>query len=239
MQQESSFIFQEVQDSGPIYKETIMDRFPVEPFNTASNLVFLVTILYFSYLIYKSDRKHWFLTACMPIFFTGFVGGTIYHATRSNEIWLLMDWVPIVLLCLACSIYFVIRARTNIWSKIILAVIILILSFAPSWMELSESYRDNIGYLGTGAAVILPLLFYGRSTHWRHFQNVVFAIFAFAAAVSFRTLDKLQDFDIFYMGTHWLWHTLGGVAVFFLMRFIYLDNEKSDGNSKSKQANLA
>ncbi len=230
---------QEVQDSGPIYKETVLNRFPVEPFNTVSNFIFLATILYFSYLIYKSDRKHLFLTVCMPVYFIGFVGGTVYHATRSSEIWLLMDWVPIVVLCLACSIYFLIRAKTSILSKIVLLVIILLLNLLPRWIELPPRFSTSIGYVGTGAAVVLPLLFYGRSTRWRYFGNIVFAILAFAAAVSFRTLDKLQDLDMFWMGTHWLWHTFGGVAVFFLMRYIYLDQEKTAVQEAARQRNLA
>jgi len=229
---------QQVQDSGPIYTETNMDRFPVEPFNTASNFIFLATILYFSYLIYKSDRKHWFLTACMPIYFIGFIGGTIYHATRSSEIWLLMDWVPIVLLCLACSIYFVVRANTKLMSKLILVGIILLLNLVPRFVELPKGFNNSIGYVGTVAAVVLPLLFYGRSTQWRNFWNICFAVIAFLVAISFRTLDTFQDINIFYMGTHWLWHTFGAVAVFFLMRYIYLDNEKSGQGVKNRPTKL-
>ena len=229
---------QEVEDSGPIYKETIMDRFPVEPFNTVSNFIFLITIIYFSYLIYKSDKKHTFLTVCMPIYFIGFIGGTVYHATRSAEIWLLMDWVPIVGLCLACSIYFLIRAKTTLLSKIILLVLVLLLNILPRWLDLPARFSTSIGYVGMGAAVVLPLLFYGKSTGWRYFKNIIFAMVSFVAAVCFRTLDKLQDLDMFWMGTHWLWHTLGAVAVFFLMRYIYLDQEKSVGEVSREQGKL-
>lgn len=234
----TSLWLQEVRDSGPIYRETVMDRFPVEPFNAASNFIFFATIIYFSLLIYKSDNKHWFLTACMPVYFIGFVGGTIYHATRSAELWLLMDWVPIVLLLLACSIYFVVRAKAALWSKLILMGIILFLNFAPMFVNLPRPYGNFVGYVGAAGAVVLPLLFYGRSSRWRHFKNVVYAIIAFIAAISFRTLDMLQDLEFLYMGTHWLWHTFGGVAVFFLMKYIYLDNEKSRSTIKSRQAKL-
>ena len=230
--------FQEVQDSGPIYKETVMNRFPVEPFNTVSNFIFLATILYFSYLIYKSDKKHLFLTICMPVYLIGFIGGTVYHATRSAEIWLLMDWVPIVLLCLACSIYFLIRAKTTLLSKVILLVVVIMLNVLPRWLDFPARFSTSLGYVGTGAAVVLPLVFYGKSIKWRYFGNIILSILSFIAAVSFRTLDRLQDLDMFWMGTHWLWHTLGGVAVFFLMRYIYLDQEKSVGSESRQQRKL-
>lgn len=221
-----SLWLQEVRDSGPIYKETIMDRFPVEPFNTFSNLVFLATIIYFTYLIHKSSKRHWFLRACMPVFFIGYVGGTIYHATRSAEIWLLMDWVPIVLLCLACAVYFVGRAPTTWINKVILVAIIIILNVLPRVVDLPRGYGVSVGYVGTAAAVVLPIAMYGRYTQWRSFKYVILAVISFLVAVAFRTMDRFFNVDFLYMGTHWLWHTMGGVAVFFLMYFIYLDNEK-------------
>jgi hemolysin III len=230
--------FQEVRDSGPIYKETIMNRFPVEPFNTVSNLIFLATIIYFSYLIYKSDKNHYFLKACMPIYFVGFVGGTIYHATRSAEIWLLMDWVPIVLLCLACSIYFIARAHTDWWKKLIVVGVIILLNVMPRVVEFPQGFSTSMGYIGTAAAVVLPVALYGRFTKWRNFKFILFAVLCFIAAVSFRTLDRFNDIEFLYMGTHWLWHTMGGVAVFFLMTFIYRDNENYDRNWKLEGANF-
>ena len=33
-------------DNGPIYVETLMGRFPVEPWNTYSNLLFLALIVF-------------------------------------------------------------------------------------------------------------------------------------------------------------------------------------------------
>lgn len=230
--------FQEVRDSGPIYKETIMNRFPVEPFNTVSNFIFLVTIIYFSYLIYKSDKKHWFLSACMPIYLMGFVGGTIYHATRSAEIWLLMDWVPIVVLCLACSIYFVARSEGPWIQKVLVVAVVIILNVLPRSVDLPQGFRISMGYIGTAAAVVLPIALYGKYSAWRNFKYILLAILSFLVAVSFRTLDRFFDIELLYMGTHWLWHTMGGVAVFFLMKFIYLDNENYERPKKPEGANF-
>ena len=83
-------------DSGPVYRETIEGRLPVEPFNTASNFLFLAIIIYFVWKIRRNHRQHLFLAFILPVLFIGFIGGTLYHATRSHEIWLLLDWVPIL-----------------------------------------------------------------------------------------------------------------------------------------------
>ena len=229
-------LLQHVKDSGPIYKETVMGRFPVEPFNTASNLIFLACIIYFSILSYKSDYKHWFLRCCMPVFFIGFVGGTIYHASRSNEIWLLMDWVPIVVLCLACSFYFIFRLTVSIVQKGVLILMILGLHIIPQLLPLPQGYRTSTGYLGTAIGVLLPVFIYAYRHQWKHFKNVVFSILAVITAISFRTLDKKYPIEFLDMGTHWLWHTFGGIAVFFLMRYIYLDVENSERYNTRKHS---
>ena len=46
----------------------------------------------------------------------------------------------------------------------------------------------------------------------------------FAVAIAFRTLDNIMI--ILPMGTHWLWHTFGGIAVFFLLYYVYMDDKE-------------
>lgn len=221
----SAIILQTVNDSGPIYKETVMGRFPVEPFNTLSNLVFLAVIIYFSYKVWHSKKSQYFLKFMMPIFFIGYLGGTIYHATRSAEIWLLMDWVPIVLLCVACAVYFTFKATRGWTARILLMVIIIALNIVPRWIEFPVGYRTSIGYVGTAIAVLLPIVVYGYRTNWHRARFLGFGVLSFVLAVSCRTLDKKFHLDFLWMGTHWLWHTLGGIAVFWIMLYIYEDIE--------------
>ena len=49
-------------DSGPIYQETLAGRLPVEPFNTFSNIFFLLIILYFSIRVYSDYRQQRFFS---------------------------------------------------------------------------------------------------------------------------------------------------------------------------------
>jgi hemolysin III len=203
-----------------------MGRFPVEPFNTASNLVFLAVIIYFTYKLWHSQRPHYFLKSIMPLFFIGYLGGTIYHATRSAEIWLLMDWVPIVLLCLACSIYFVFKSANRLWSRVVLIAVIVALYMIPRILPVPVGYRTSAGYIGTAVAVLLPIFIYLYRTKWQRARYLGFTILFFTLAVGCRTLDKKFDIDYLWMGTHWLWHMLGGIAVFWLIQYIYEDIEQ-------------
>jgi hemolysin III len=221
-----------VQDSGPIYAETIMGRIPVEPFNTTSNLVFLAVIIFFAIKIWRSGQRHYFIAAVLPIFFVGFIGGTLYHATRSSEIWLLLDWVPIVVLCLACSIYFVFKYASAWWLRLVILAAILVLNLLPRILPIPVGYATSAGYVGTAVAVLLPIFLYLYKTSWKYLPLVLAALLSFAAAVTFRTLDKKFEIDWLWMGTHWLWHTLGGIAVFWLMLYIYKDIERRSTLSK-------
>lgn len=220
-----NLFLQEVNDSGPIYRETMMERFPVEPFNTLSNLIFLGVIIHFTIKVWKSARLHYFIKIILPIFFIGYIGGTVYHATRSAEIWLLMDWVPIVVLCAMCAVYFTFKGTRRWPARIVLLAIIIALNVLPGWINFPVGYRNSIGYIGNAVAILLPVVVYAYRTGWMRTRFLGFAVLAFVLAVSFRTLDKKFEIDFLWMGTHWLWHLLGGIAVFWIMLYIYEDIE--------------
>ncbi|RZS99205.1 hypothetical protein [Aquimarina brevivitae] len=213
-------------DSGPIYKETDMGRLPVEPFNTFSNLFFLGIILYFSIKLYKELKDHTFIALCLPVMLISLVGGMTYHGTRSHQFWLYLDWVPIMLLCAAVVIYFITKL-TPIWWKRLLAIgLILSISFAIRNLPFPKGLRISIGYVVTALTVLVPIVTYLVYTKGKNLKWVVAAFVIFGVAILFRSVDKITDLELFYMGTHWLWHLFGGLAVFCLMQYIYLDNLK-------------
>lgn len=221
-------------DGGPIYKETDLTRFPVEPFNTFSNLVFLGIILYFAFKVYKEAGKQYFLALCIPVLFLGFIGGTIYHATRSSPWWLYLDWVPIVLLCMAASFYFVFRLDKSLYYQIGLIVLIAIISIGVRRLPVPPSFKETLGYIATAAALLLPMLWYVISTRGRHAGFIIAALGSFTLAIFFRMLDRFVDADVLFMGTHWLWHLFGGISVFFLMSYIYRDANSEEELSATR-----
>lgn len=209
-------------DTGPIYQETIAGRFPVEPFNTYSNFLFLAIIIYFSLKVYRDYPRQIFLAYSLPVLFIGFIGGTIYHATRSHEIWLFMDWVPILLLCLAVSVYFIVRLRLRKRKKSLLIAIVLLLVFGIRLIPFPENIEISANYIGTAIGLLLPIFVYIFTTHFYHSGYILLAILSFGLAITFRLMDRFVVF--LPMGTHWLWHTFGAISVFFIMSYIYLDN---------------
>ncbi|MCH4822334.1 hypothetical protein ML462_04035 [Gramella lutea] len=209
------------QDSGPIYQETLAGRLPVEPFNTFSNIFFLIIIIHFSLKVYKDYSNHRFLAWCLPVLFLGFIGGTVYHATRSHDVWMYMDWLPIVILCLAVSVYYSIKLKMGLLKRIVLILIILFLVFGIRMIPWPAEMQTSIGYIATALGLLLPILTYFYTTKLHNWVYVLLAFLSFGLAISFRILDRVVY--LIPMGTHWLWHAFGALSVFFLIKYIYLD----------------
>lgn len=209
------------QDSGPIYQETVAGRLPVEPFNTFSNILFLLIIIHFSLKVYKDYKNHKFLAWSIPVLFMGFVGGTIYHATRSHDVWMYMDWLPIVILCLAVSVYYTIKLKITNGKRTFLVLVILFLVFGIRLIPLPQHTATSVGYIGTALGLLLPIITYFITTKLHNWGYVLLAFLSFGFAISFRVLDKF--IYIMPMGTHWLWHVFGALSVFFLIKYIYRD----------------
>ena len=211
-------------DSGPIYQETIAGRLPVEPFNTFSNLIFIAILIYFGSRIYKNPKQHPFFLFAIPVIFISWVGGTMFHGTRNGEFWLLLDWVPIMVVCLGSLVYFVGKIKKQWWERVLFVITLLLIAILPRMLTIPVGYRTSFGYAVTAVTVLTPLVWYAYITHWKNVKSIILGLLVFGVALLFRTLDN--KVLLLPMGTHWLWHIFGGVAVFFLLCYIYKDEQE-------------
>ena len=207
-----------------------MGRLPVEPWNTYSNIVFLVVVVYWAWRVYPQVKRHLFLAIILPVLFIGFVGGTLFHGTRSNNVWLLMDWIPIVLLCTACMLLFARRAGLP-W---ILLLPLALVPFGTRYLllrvwHLPPAFGMNLGYALLGLLVLSPIITHLRRNAWMHWRWIVASMLCFGVAVAFRTLD--HSLSCMPMGTHWLWHSFGGSATHFVLGYIWMDDRARAGVS--------
>lgn len=209
-------------DHGPIYTESLrgLGGFPVEPWNTYSNVVFLICIIYWGHKTKWSFRCHPFIVCALPILGVGLIGGTIYHATRSSFVFLAMDFVPIIVLGLATSVYF----WNQIYHRLILAlstVVSLLVLPRLFTLRLEPAFmRIGVGYGLLAINIILPIMLvvYKRA---RERLMLLCAVVSFSVALIFRQLDNGIHVPIFPMGSHFLWHIFGGVSVFCIIQIIY------------------
>lgn len=223
-------------DSGPIYQETVAGRFPVEPYNTFSNFLFLAIVIYFSAKVYQNHRRHRFLSFSLPVIFIGFIGGTVYHATRSHPFWLYLDWVPIMLLCFAVSVYYILKVDLKKRKKAVMITVVLLLIFGMKFLPWPQKIENSAEYVSTSLGLLLPIVVYLVRTHFRYARYILLAFGSLGVAIIFRTLDRFLYF--LPMGSHWLWHSFGALAVFLLVNYIYLDKE-AEVPAEQKTAGLA
>jgi len=214
-----------VNDFGPIYTETDLSSFPVEPLNTFSNIFFLVVVVYWCLQIKDQKlptRLNKYLIFSMPILFTGFVGGTIYHATRSHDIWLLLDFLPILILVLVTS-YFCWRRLKMSLPVIGLCLVGLIglprlyvYSFAAD-----AGVNISFSYFVLAMAVTLPIFLYEIKTKCKTVVPFLMALLTVMLALGFRVADSFE-FVVTHLsvGTHWLWHSFGALGCHLLILYL-------------------
>ena len=206
-------------DFGPIYAETDLSRFPVEPWNTASNIIFLIICLVFAKRTKFDWRAHQTLTFAIPILFIGFIGGTVFHATRSHNIWLIMDFVPIFVLAIATSLHFWLKLMPR---PIIAALLVMLpFLFFQTLRYLAPDVgllRISFGYISLAGTILCPAILYSTRTSGAHAIWLVCCVLSFAIAITCRIFDSERWFP---MGTHFLWHLFGGLSTYCLMEYVY------------------
>lgn len=210
-------------DRGPIYLETVMGRFPVEPWNTASNLLFLAIIIYWGLRLRRHGiGPYRFIAGALPVLLVGWVGGTIYHATRSANIWLFLDIGPIALLVIATAAFFWRRVGLAwFWIPLVVLGPSTLVMGGISALGLPRVMGPMVGYPMMALSLLLPVLWNLSREKWADMTLVLAALAVFALAVLSRTFDSRLSADLLPMGTHWLWHSLGAVAVQILITYIW------------------
>jgi hypothetical protein len=171
-----------------------------EPFNAASNLAFILA---------KDDRP---LRAFGALVIVVGIGSATFHTIAT--LWAMAaDVIPIGI-CLVWYIWAYLRyaarmSASKTWACLVAFGVVsgLLAAYkAPSWLNETHQYF--------GAFFALLLLAWYRPEARRPF---VAAAVTFALSMTFRTLD-LAACDAWPLGTHFLWHSLNGVAFYFAAR---------------------
>lgn len=208
-----------IQDFGPHYAETLPGRFPVEPFNTYSNILFLVILLYWGYRTRLNYKQFPAITLCLPMLAVGFVGGTIFHATRSANIWLFLDFIPISILVILGCVFFILRLtksrlKTCAWIIIPLALSRLVIWGAP----IPRHFAIGLGYSSMALLLLFPAIILWHKEQ-RGGLALLLAAISFAIAITFRQSDAALS-NLMPMGSHWLWHVFGAISTHCMLKVI-------------------
>lgn len=211
-------------DGGILYTETDMAQFFPEPLNAITALLFLVLAIFWTIKIKGNFKEFPFLTYCLILLYIGAIGGTVYHAFRQWSVFIAMDWMPIMLLCISAGFYFI--AQSTRWHYAVLMVFayILLMFALKNWILINNtSLFINVNYAIMASFVLLSAFSYLNYTKWKAAKWVGFALLSFVVALTFRIADKWEWFSF---GTHFLWHTCGVFATFCMFNYIKLTHNK-------------
>lgn len=205
MIQETEVINDRLPDGGPIYHETNLDNFIVEPWNAFSSLLFLIPVIYFLIILRGKYKEYPFVIfICSPLLFFGGIGSTLYHAFRDYQAFFYLDVLPIILLTLIVSIYFLYKIMPHWWY----VVIILLLSFLLRYYAINGLPTQtgiNLMYFITGTLIFVPAIIILIKTNLYQYIWLVLTVVFFAFALFFRYYDDVEK-QFLETGTHWLWH---------------------------------
>ncbi|MEU5258450.1 hypothetical protein [Amycolatopsis sp. NPDC021455] len=180
-----------------------------EPFNSVSNLAFLVAAV-LVWRLAEGDRTGRLLAASIGLVFAA---GAAFHllATRWAAVG---DSAAMLVFAL---VYAVLFPRVFFgWRYSWLA--------APAFLALTVGTALLGGglYLSTliGLGAFAAILGFARDAYWTHYA-VAGAVFALS--LSLRALDR-DVCDYVPVGTHFLWHLLSGLVLYLVSRTIVLAN---------------
>jgi hemolysin III len=219
-------------DLGPRYAETNLAQFPVEPWATWTNLIFLFVIVYWARRLRGRWRRHRVLSMiALPLLTLGWFGGTVYHATRSHAAWLFLDWGPILLLILLAAAWLWLRLLPKVRSVcggaaavplVVVALLAPPLVAAVFARPLANSGPAGISasyaLLSTGVIVPAVLNCVRQRGAWPWLAAI---LVCFAIALLFRTADASLAQAGWPHGSHYLWHLFGGLATFCTFGFLH------------------
>jgi len=226
---QKTIFMQQVQfppDGGMRYAETNLNYLFPEPFNAVTSCFFLAIAVYWTIQLWGRGAKYTFLSICTGLLYIGGIGGTIYHSLRQWHIFIMMDWLPIMLLCVLAGIYFLFKIAKWYYGALMLVCYMVFQWFARKYMQQHGDIQlfININYAILASIVLFPVLGYLINTKFKNGKWVGYALIAFVFALTFRVADS---WGWLTTGTHFLWHTFGAVAAFCMFKYLYLINAET------------
>ncbi len=209
----------ELNDFGPIYAETNSPGFLAEPWNAFSSLLMLLPAVIFFILIYKKPKEHPFLLfLAIPLSFVAALGSTLFHAFRTDVIFLIIDVLPAALLSLTVGLYFWWKIVKRLLYVILLFIAFILIRFG-TFFFFKGDVAINISYFEAGLFILIPLILFIIKSRFYYVKYPALATLFFGIALLFRLTDH-EAINIIPWGTHWLWHIFSALGVYCF--FFYL-----------------
>lgn len=195
-----------------LYCERTDPSFWAEPVNAITNAAFLIAAAVAFIQWRRNEVRDWPVLGLIALTAAIGIGSFIFHtvATRGAA---LFDTVPIAAFIYA-YLFFALRRFLGLSFLMALTLLIafVIFSYAESAVVPRGALNGSHAYLPALAATFIIGWLVRRST-----PLILAAGALVAAALTFRSID-LAVCPTFPLGTHFLWHSLNGMAFYLLLR---------------------
>jgi hypothetical protein len=215
-------------DGGPFYHEFHADEFIKEPWNAYSSLLFFIPIIFWLFKLRGEYKKNYIILLILPFLFINGLGSTLYHAFRSSEVFLFLDFLPASFMSFILSSYLWSRLTNSILKAIAIVAGFYILGlsclFFLSKIPALDQLGPNIAYLIVGASYFIPIVIILFKTNWFKINLVLLSLGSLGTALLFRLLDYPSEnhlAEYLPQGTHFLWHAFSVIAVFSMGYYVY------------------
>jgi len=157
----------------------------------------------------------------------GWLGGSVYHAFRAHWVWLAMDILPIIALCVAAAVYLWLRVLPKWWHTLLVVPPFLLVQRLTFWMvrarhiQLPRNIAIGVSYSTMALLILAPALLVLRKHRWRDWRWPAAGVVCFLAALWSRAADANPPALLAAIGTHWLWHLFGAAAAFCVSVYLY------------------
>ncbi len=214
-----------MKDGGPVYTETNIDAFIVEPWNAISSILLIIPAIYFFLKLRSEWKKYGFVMYCVPLLILGGLGSTFFHAFRSSPFFLYLDVLPTAILTLSVGIYFWVKALPKWWGVFIVIFINILIRWYVEG-NVSPHTNFNIAYALTGTSIFLPILYLSYKNKFKNLIVILISVLSLILSLMFREFDARYTFDYLPMGTHFLWHALSAIGAYYLAKYLILFRDK-------------
>lgn len=228
-----------ISDGGPLYHEFIAEAFIKEPWNAFSSLVFFIPVAFWVWKLKGRYKENLIIVALLPMLFLNGVGSTLFHALRTDRIWLFLDFMPAMLMSITLSSYLWTRIVRKWYFGIAIVLGFYFMAFTAIGVLMQfanlQHTAPNLGYLFTGLCYVIPIIIILYKTNGYRWKWVVMSFVFLLLALVCRASDfpTSNPFpNILPQGTHFLWHIFSSFAVFTMGYYVYFIN-KIDLNDKT------
>jgi len=201
------------------YCERLGPGFWAEPWNAVTNAAFLIAAAVGLAVAARRGKLDWPVILLVAITAMVGIGSFLFHTYAT--LWaLLADVIPIQLFII---VYFVLAMRrfaglSWVWTGLATVSFLAVSTLGERVLDglVGAALNGSEGYIPPLVALVVVgaiLSFVGRRGAG---MSLVAAGAIFAVSLTFRTVD-MAVCGIFPVGTHFLWHTLNGVLLGFLV----------------------